>query len=294
MEVTLTAIPDFGWSFDGWIGDPDCLDDVLTLDTHKNCTALFVNEILNLVTSYYQSILDRDPELGGAEAWAAEIERIVSLGIDLKEGFIALGKLFFNSEEYLLKGTTDAEYIIDLYETFLGRTPLQGEVDTWAGELAGGLSRNLLLNYFIFSTEFILYMEGIFGDTAVRPEYTLVMDLYRGFLSRLPDDGGYNSWLGLMKDAQCTGPEAVRDVTRQMAVGFLYSGEYQGRGSDNGEYITDLYDAILRRGAELAGYMAWVDVLNSGSTREDVLHSFVDSPEFQGRVQEVIDAGCTL
>jgi hypothetical protein len=256
-------------------------------------------EILNLVTWYYQSILNRDPEPGGAESWTAEIQRILELGIDVKEGFIALGKLFFNSEEYLAKGKTDETYIVDLYETFLHRTPSGigeevGEVDLWESELAGGLTRNLLLNYFIFSEEFGTYMEGIFGICSIRPEYSLVNDLYRGFLSRLPDNDGFNGWLELMQDAQCTGEQAVRDLTNDIGLFFLHSEEYALRDSDNSEYITDLYDAILRRGAELAGYLDWMAELNTGMTREVALQHFVNSNEFQGRVQEVIDAGCSL
>jgi hypothetical protein len=252
------------------------------------------DQILNLVTRYYESILGRFPEPGGAESWTAEIQRTLALGIDVKEGFIALGKLFFNSEEYMSKETTNGEYIIDLYETFLGRTPAPGEVATWEAELAGGLPRNLLLNYFTFAEEFRVYMERIFGSCLTRPEYVLVNDLYRGFLARLPDDGGFNSWLTLMQEAQCTGEEAVLDVTNEIGLLFLQSAEYEARSRDNGEYITDLYDAILRRGAELAGYLAWLAELNAGMTREQALQHFVNSAEFQGRGQEVIDAGCIL
>jgi hypothetical protein len=287
-----------GFAFDDiWIiaSNPVCNDS----NENSICDSVEAEEILNLVTWYYQSILDRDPEPGGAEGWASEIERIVSLGIDIREGFIALGKLFFNSGEYLAKGTSDADFITDLYETFLGRTPSGigeevGEVDDWMAELEGGLTRDLLLNYFIFSEEFRIYMEGIFGDTTVWPEYNLVNDLYRGFLSRLPDDEGFNAWLALMQEAQCTGEQAVRDVTLEIVVTFLYSAEYIARGTDNSNYIEDLYNGILRRGAELGGYLAWLDYLNSGASREEVLQLFVDSDEFQGRVQEVIDAGCNI
>ncbi|MBI5675485.1 MAG: DUF4214 domain-containing protein [Nitrospirae bacterium] len=247
----------------------------------------------NLVTYYYTSILNRAPEPGGAEGWTSEIQRIDSDGIDIKEGFIALGKLFFNSGEYLSMNTTNSAYVIDLYETFLGRTPTQGEVDAWAGELSGGLTRNLLLNYFIFSAEFRQYMTGIFGDTTVRPEYNLVNDLYRGFLSRLPDNGGFNSWLGEMQTAQCGGdPQAIRDLTSQIALNFLQSQEYANRNTSNSEYIEDLYNGILRRGADLAGYLYWLGALNGGTTRPAMLQLFVDSTEFQARVQQVIDAGC--
>jgi PKD repeat protein len=261
--------------------------------------------IMDLVAWYYQSILDRCPEQGGAESWAAEIERIVSLGIDIKEGFIALGKLFFNSEEYLLKGKTDEAYIVDLYETFLHRTPSGigvevGEVDDWEAELTGGLTRNLLLNYFIFSDEFRTYMEGIFGPNTTRPEYSLVNDLYRGFLSRLPDNGGYNSWLALMQEAQCTGAQAVRDLTNQIGLLFIQSAEYEVRNPEFGnpdfssEFVTNLYDAVLRRGAELAGYLDWKGYYDSGTlTKEEILQFFVESDEFQGRVHEVIAAGCS-
>ncbi|TNF55698.1 DUF4214 domain-containing protein, partial [bacterium] len=251
-------------------------------------------EILALVNWYYQSILGREPESEGAEGWTTEIERILSLGIDVKEGFIALGKLFFNSEEYLTKGKEDEEYIIDLYETFLGRSPSPDEIAAWAGELTGGLTRDLLLNYFIFSEEFKIYMDELFGSCLVRPEYSLVNDLYRGFLARLPDNDGYNSWLTLMQEAQCTGEQAVQDLTNEIGLFFLHSDEYAARGTDNSEYIEDLYNGILRRGAELGGYLAWLTNLNTGMTREQALQGFVNSDEFQGRVQEVIDAGCSL
>jgi hypothetical protein len=265
-----------------------------------------VGDIQNLVILYYQSILDRDPEQGGAEGWASEIERIVSLGIDVKEGFIALGKLFFNSEEYIDMVNTDESYIIDLYETFLGRTPSGigeevGEVDDWMAELEGGLTRNLLLNYFIFSEEFRTYMEGIFGSCPVWPEYSLVNDLYRGFLSRLPDNSGFNSWLALMQEAQCTGEQAVRDLTNQIGLDFIHSPEYEARNPEfsnpdfSSEFVTNLYDAVLRRGAELTGYLDWKEQYDSDTlTKEEILQFFVNSDEFQGRVQEVIDAGCSL
>jgi hypothetical protein len=205
--------------------------DISLTSTPCACT-IDTGDILNLVTWYYQSILDREPELGGAEGWTAEIERIVSLGIDIKEGFIALGKLFFNSEEYLAMGTTDGEYIIDLYETFLDRTPSVGEVADWEAELAGGLTRNLLLNYFSFAEEFRVYMEGRFGSCLTRPEYALVNDLYRGFLARLPDNDGFNSWLTLMQVAQCTGAQAVRDLTNQIGLDFIHSPEYMARNPE--------------------------------------------------------------
>ena len=39
--------------------------------------------------------------------------------------------------------------------------------------------------------------------------------------------------------------------------------------------------------------LVWLGLLDAGTlTREQVLQEFVNSPEFQGRVQEVVDAGC--
>jgi hypothetical protein len=289
-EIIDTEVPNPGrYTIQVYYGNAGNIYDLWWDDTPNT-------SLLNLVIWYYQNILDRDPESGGTEGWTAEIERIVSLGIDVKEGFIALGKLFFNSEEYLAKGKTDEAYIVDLYETFLHRTPSGigvevGEVDDWEAELAGGLTRNLLLNYFIFSDEFRTYMEGIFGTSSACPEYSLVNDLYRGFLARLPDDVGFNSWLALMREAMNTGEQAVRDLTNAIGLFFLHSEEYALRGSDNSEYITDLYDAILRRGAELAGYLSWLADLDAGMTREQALQYFVNSNEYQGRVQELIDAG---
>jgi hypothetical protein len=252
-------------------------------------------DILDLVTRYYQDILGRDPEPEGLEYWAYEISRIVCLGIDIKEGFIALGKEFFNSVEYIDMDKTDEQYLADLYWTFLGRGPdAEGET-FWLDQLAGGLTRNMVLNNFVFSPEFRDYMVEIFGDSGVRPEYNLVNDQYRGILSTLPDDGGYIFWLANMQEAQCTGEAAVRDLTSQIALLFITSPGYTAKGRSNSEFLEDIYDAIQKRAPDLSGHLFWLGLLNSGAlSREEVLQEFVNSVEFQGRVQEVIDAGCIV
>ncbi len=256
-------------------------------------SAVFVGDAFLVITSYYLDILGRSPEPGGAEAWAAEVDRVVSLGIDIIEGFISVGKSFFNSAEYLARGRTDAQYVSDLYLSFLNRTPSQTEVDFWVGYLTGGASRNIVLNFFVFSPEFSAYIEGIFGVSAARPENNLVNDFYRGIMSRLPDTPGFNFWLGLMRTAQCTGAQAVQDLSYQIALGFIQSAEYAAKARTNAGYVEDLYDAVMRRSASPDEVNYWVGVLDAATmTREQVLQFFTGAPEFQNRVNAVIAAGC--
>ena len=250
-------------------------------------------QVESSVGKFYRDILDRLPESGGAEGWRSEIERIVGLGVDVKEGFIALAKFFFNSDEYLLRNKTDAEYVADLYETFLNRTPSGDEIDYWSGFLQQGLVRNVILNYFAYSEEFRLFMEGLFGPGSSRAECDLVNDFYRGILNRLPDTGGFNAYLAMMRNAQCSGAEEVRDLSHTIALGFVSSQEYAQRNRTNKEYVEDLYNGILRRGASVEEFGYWVGFLDAGTyTREELLTFFTSSAEFQLCVQGVIDVGC--
>ena len=149
----------------------------------------------------------------------------------------------------------------------------------------------MLITSFAYSPEFTSYMTSLFGPDTTRPENNLLNDLYRGFLSRFPDTGGYNSFC-----CRCAPPSArerrqSRDLCYQISLAFIQSAEYTARNRTDEEYVEDLYNAILRRGADLAGYLAWVSTLNTMS-RQQVLQAFTNSAEFQTRVDAVIAAGC--
>jgi len=251
------------------------------------------DKIRALVREYYLDILDREPDAGGWDYWSGEICRIIKLGIYVGEGFQAEARFFFNSKEYLDKGKSDKDFVIDLYQTFLQREPDAGGLDYWVGQLSC-LTRNMLITQFAYSDEFKLYMSNLFGPDTTRPENNMVNDFYRGFMNRFPDDGGYNAWLAEMRLAQCKGAAAVQELSHQLSLLFVQSAEYKDRKRDNVEYVEDLYNGILRRGADCNGFVAWVKNLDAGMSREEMLKLFTDSPEFQIRVDAVIAAGCIL
>jgi len=62
-SVTLTAEPDEKSVFDGWSGDPDCKDGVVTMDANKKCVAKFINGGCLIATAAYGSPLDPHVEV---------------------------------------------------------------------------------------------------------------------------------------------------------------------------------------------------------------------------------------
>lgn len=249
----------------------------------------------SLVTHYYRSILRRAPDAGGKAFWNAEAARVQALGVNVNEVWFALSGSFFASGEYLAFNRDNTGYATDLFNTFFNRAPDAAGLAFWKGELDQGMPREVVLASFMFSTEFANFTQAIFGATSTRKEVDTVVDFYRGLLGALPDDGGFNFWLGQFRTAQCQGGEAVNSRIETISSAFATSQEYANRGRGNAQYVGDLYNAFMRRGApgDLAGVNFWIGQIASGAmSRETVRQAFVASGEFQSRVAAIIAQGC--
>lgn len=200
---------------------------------------------------------------------------------------------FFTSTEYLAKNTSNSQYITDIYRTFFNRAPDSSGLSYWTNQLAAGLPRSVVLFSFVFSTEFATYMQGLYGDASARAEINAVVDFYRGFLNRLPDSAGFSYWLNRFRTAQCQSAAAVNAEAESISRQFAASAEYSGRNRSSSDYVADLYYGFLRRGGDLGGFNYWVNQLNTkAQTSDQVRRSFLQSPEFQSRVRQIINQGC--
>jgi hypothetical protein len=249
----------------------------------------------SLVIHYYRSILRRAPDTGGKNFWEGEKTRVSNLGANVNEVWYSMAQTFYFSPEYFAFNRDNTGYVTDLYNTFFNRAPDSGGLDFWVGNLNSGMPREVLLAEFMFSAEFRNFSQAIFGNPATRAEMNTVMDFYRGLLSRLPDSGGFNFWLGRFRAAQCNanpGPAIVAEV-ESISSAFTLSGEYTGRNRTTAQYVGDLYNAFLRRGGDLTGVQFWINQITSGArTREQVRVEFKNSPEFQAQVNALIQKGC--
>jgi uncharacterized delta-60 repeat protein len=248
----------------------------------------------SLTTHYYQAILRRAPDAPGKAFWESEAARMVSIGANVNEAWYAMAQFFFFSEEYLNLARDDNGFVTDLYTTFFNRAPDAGGLGFWAANLQQGMPREVLLASFMFSVEFGNFTQAIFGNTAARAEVDVVMDFYRGLLTRLPDPGGFTAWVNNFRAAQCQGTAlAVNDMAEAISSGFANSGEYLGKNRTNSQFVGDLYNAFLRRGGDLPGVQFWINELNTAArTRENVRQQFLVSTEFQGRVNAIVAQGC--
>jgi hypothetical protein len=247
----------------------------------------------SLVDHFYEAILGREPEASGHDFWAAQAQAAIDRGSNVNEAWYAMAASFYVSPEYLNEGRSDDGFLDDLYRTFFNREPDADGRAYWKGQVASGLPRVAVLVNFMFSPEFRNFTQAIFGNTQVRAEIDMVGDFYRGLLARLPDDGGFGYWVGRFRNAQCQGANAVVAEADAISSGFLSSPEYANRARSDADFVSDLYDAFLRRGADKGGLDYWVGELQSGRrTRDDVRHQFTLSQEFSARVSNVAGQGC--
>jgi hypothetical protein len=126
----------------------------------------------------------------------------------------------------------------------------------------------------------------------VRPEVDLAMDFYRGLLGRLPDDAGFLWTLQQLRAAQCQGGSAVAAVAESISSMVANSPEEAARRRSHGQFVGDVYNAIMRRGGDLSGVQYWAGQLQGGADRDTLRRQFLASPEFQARLAKVVGAGC--
>lgn len=235
-----------------------------------------VDKIVEFVFRLYVTCLGRIPDEDGWFDWSYQLAAGQSNGAEVAWGF-------FGSDEMINKNLSDEEYINVLYVVMMDRYADEGGMNTWKDALANGVSRQYVFRGFAESNEFT----GICKDYGiVRGSVKLtegrdrnegatryVARLYTQALGRGYDIKGMNDWC----NAICDGKHSPYYVATE---GFFHSSEFLNKNLSNEDFVKVLYPTFLGRQYDSAGLNDWVNALNSGKSRDEVIAGFANSKEF--------------
>lgn len=230
----------------------------------------------SFVQRLYHYCLDREADEAGISDWINRLTTKKENG-----GQVAAGFLF--SDEFTARNVSDEQYVDILYRVFLGREADASGREYWLEKLRNGMSRLYVMNGFSASEEFTMicgncgFESGIVvsGEMRDRNEgvTAFVARLYVKALGRTYDEAGLNDWCNRILNR---GWNPYRVATE----GFFRSQEFANRRTSNEEFVKILYQTFLDREYEEEGYRYWLNQLNSGRSREEVIAGFANSREF--------------
>jgi hypothetical protein len=156
------------------------------------------------------------------------------------------------------------QFVTQQYLDFLGRSPESTSLSYWVSQLnAGSVTRAQLIESFMYSNEF----QGRFGP---------LVRLYTAYFRRIPDYSGLMYWFNTMYPSS-GGGAGLADVSQAFAQSAEFVGTYGAL--DNAGFVALVYQNVLGRDAEPAGFAYWLDMLNRGMTRGQMMIGFSESIE---------------
>ena len=96
--------------------------------------------------------------------------------------------------------------------------------------------------------------------------------LYVNALNRNADESGRAYWINILNAKEQTGT--------QVANGFFNSVEFASRNLNNEQFVQTLYKVFFDRKPDQAGLDNWINALNNGATRSQVIAGFTGSSEW--------------
>jgi hypothetical protein len=203
----------------------------------------------------YRDFLGREAEPAGLVEWTLRLNTKTQTREEVIQSF-------FNSQEF----QNGVPPVVRLYLGYFNRIPDHEGLLGWVKALRGGTELGTVSAAFANSQEFQL----TYGALSDADFVTLV---YRNVLGRVPDQVGFDAWLGRLAAGLTRGG---------MMIGFTESQEFQNKTRAN-VFVIMMYEGLLRRAAEQAGYESWVNYVNSGSDALDLTRGFMNSLEYRYR-----------
>ncbi len=251
-------------------GKTDTLYGLKEIDFIDGREVFDANDPVASIVRLYQAALGRAPDQGGLHYWSYALAHGSTL-TDLANGFQS-------SPEFITRFGGDlpnSNYVARIYQNVLGRTPDASGLAFWQGNLDNGTAtRAQTLAGISESAEnkaatAPAVATGIWDldETAAR-----VARLYDAALGRLPDGPGLAYWTSDIK-----GGAPLLDL----ANAFVGSAEFTATygALDNSAFVDTVYHNTLHRAADPGGAGYWVNALNAGTSRAEVMVGFSESPE---------------
>ena len=241
------------------------------------------DQIRAFVERLYTEVLGRDPEKEGADFWYNELYSFKVTGAQAGLDFVL-------SKEFKSRNVSDDEFLNIMYATFFDREADADGFNYWKNLLkSGDASRETVAKCFINSQEWsdICAVFGIRSGSDIKSKvtitptdktYAFVERMYTTAFGRAFDPEGREYWAKLLANFEITGEKVGAE--------FFLSPEMEGYNFSNEDFVNRLYLTFMDREADTDGLNFWVDILNKGATRQEVVYGFTRSPEFEQKCIE--------
>lgn len=254
----------------------DHLTDIERLEFSDKMVAFDIDDTAGQAYRIYQAAFNRTPDEGGLGFWIEQMDN----GASLKQ---VASSFLVSSEFNAMYGSnpTNAQFVTLLYNNVLHRDPDAGGFNYWMNELENGMPREEALIGFSESFENKVALMAFDMDSNIGEGYRL----YQAAFDRTPDLQGLNFWVNKINEGM---------GLNQVASHFIDSEEFEdlyGSNPTNEEFVDLLYDNVLHRDPDAGGYNYWVNQMESGLSREEVLVAFSESIENQLSLVGIVQDG---
>ncbi len=259
---------------------------VTTAPTATTTTATSTSpndQISAFVDRLYLSVLGREADEEGAKYWTNELVSFRMSGAQVAEKFVL-------SPEFLGSVENDTQFVTVLYKAFFNRDPDDDGLAYWTKALSDKtMTREEVERNFVYSQEWAdtCAEYGILSGSTVKPsksidptEATLafVERMYTKAMNRESDPEGKAYWANRLANYECTG--------ETIGLEFFTSAEMKSYNLDNEEFVKRLYSTFMDRDADSTGLSFWINELENGADRAEVVKGFAKSAEFEQRCIE--------
>lgn len=166
------------------------------------------------------------------------------------------------------------DFVAQLYEDFLRRSPDPAGLAFWVGRTADDRSN----------------VQDIVISFMNSPEFSprrAVARLYFAYFNRRPEKGGFDYWTRLLVSRQGTLDSASNFFAQSPEFASTYG------SLTDAEFIVLVYSNVLDRRPDLAGFQFWLRQMQGGMTRGRLMTLFSESPEFVINSRAAVDVTVT-
>ena len=114
-----------------------------------------------------------------------------------------------------------------------------------------------------------------------------VARLYSAYFRRNPDIGGFDFWTQRL----ATGQSTLDHVSQSFVVSPEFEATYGSK--TDAEFVALVYQNVLKRTPDAAGYAFWTGQMAKGMTRGQVMTRFSESPEYVAATRAWVDVVVT-